>query len=101
MKSFAEITVELNEAKFKLPRGHKELKRDVVKIGGKDIVITYTEYRGKVHVYVDGQSFGGAIYKDLKSAEKEMKSMKEVIKKMSEEENIDIEEIFNEINIRV
>ena len=43
MKSFAEITVELNEAKFKLPRGHKELKRDVVKIGGKDIVITYTE----------------------------------------------------------
>ena len=101
MKSFAEITVELNEAKFKLPRGHKELKRDVVKIGGKDIVITYTEYRGKVHVYVDGQSFGGATYKDLKSAEKEMKSMKEVIKTMSEEENIDIEEIFNEINIRV
>ena len=30
-----------------------------------------------------------------------MKSMKEVIKTMSEEENIDIEEIFNEINIRV
>ena len=101
MKSFAEITVELNEAKFKLPRGHKELKRDDVKIAGKDIVITYTEYRGKVHVYVDGQSFGGATYKDLKSAEKEMKSMKEVIKTMSEEENIDIEEIFNEINIRV
>ena len=101
MKSFAEITVELNEAKFKLPRGHKELKRGVVKIGGKEIVITYTEYRGKVHVYIDGQSFGGATYKDLKSAEKEMKSMKEVIKTMSEEENIDIEEIFNENNIRV
>jgi len=101
MKSFAEITVELNEAKFKLPRGNKELKRGVVKIGGKEIVITYTEYRGKVHVYIDGQSFGGATYKDLKSAEKEMKSMKEVIKTMSEEENIDIEEIFNEINIRV
>ena len=101
MKSFAEITVELNEAKFKLPRVHKELKRGVVKIGGKEIVITYTEYRGKVHVYIDGQSFGGATYKDLKSAEKEMKSMKEVIKTMSEEENIDIEEIFNEINIRV
>jgi len=79
MKSFAEITVELNEAKFKLPRGHKELKGGVVKIGGKEIVITYTEYRGKVHVYIDGQSFGGATYKDLKSAEKEMKSMKEVI----------------------
>ena len=101
MKSFAESTVELNEAKFKLPRGHKELKRGVVKIGGKEIVITYTEYRGKVHVYIDGQSFGGATYKDLKSAEKEMKSMKEVIKTMSEEENIDIEEIFNEVNIRV
>ena len=41
------------------------------------------------------------VYKNLKSAEKEMKSMKEVIKTMSEEENIDIEEIFNEINIRV
>ena len=84
-----------------MPRGHKELKRGVVKIGGKEIVITYTEYRGKVHVYIDGQSFGGATYKDLKSAEEEIKSMKEVIKTMSEEENIDIEEIFNEINIRV
>ena len=30
-----------------------------------------------------------------------MKGMKDVIKQMSEEENIDIEEIFNEINIRV
>ena len=101
MKSFAEISVELKEAKFKLPRGHKELKRDVVKIGGKEIVITYTEYRGKVHVYVNGQDFGGATYKDMKTAEKEMKSMKSVIKQMSEEENIDIEEIFNEVNIRV
>jgi len=101
MKSFAEISVELNEAKFKLPRGHKELKSDVVKIGGKNIKITYTEFRGKVHVYIDGQDFGGATYKDLKSAENEMKSMKSVIKQMSEEENIDIEEIFNEINIRV
>ena len=82
MKSFAEITVELNEVKFKLPRVHKELKIDVVKMGVKDILITYTEYRGKVHVYVDGQSFGGAVYKNLKSAEKEIKSMKEVIKTM-------------------
>ena len=98
MKSFADIQVELREAKFKLPRGHKDLKTDVVKIGGKKISISYTEYRGKVHVYVDGQDFGGATYKNLKSAEKEMK---DVIKQMSEEENIDIEEIFNEINIRV
>jgi hypothetical protein len=37
----------------------------------------------------------------MKTAEKEMKSMKSVIKQMSEEENIDIEEIFNEVNIRV
>ena len=101
MKSFADIQVELREAKFKLPRGHKDLKTDVVKIGGKKISISYTEYRGKVHVYVDGQDFGGATYKNLKYAEKEMKGMKDVIKQMSEEENIDIEEIFNEINIRV
>ena len=31
------------------------------------------------------EDFGGATYKNLKSAEKEMKGMKKVIKQMSEE----------------
>ena len=31
MKSFQQMTIELNEAKVKLPSGHKQLKNEVVK----------------------------------------------------------------------
>ena len=31
MKTFQQISKELNEAKFKLPSGHKELKSEIVK----------------------------------------------------------------------
>ena len=47
MKSFREITQELNEAKFKAPRGTKELKRDFVKAGGKSFEIVYVQNKKK------------------------------------------------------
>ena len=89
MKSFKEITQELNEAKFKAPRGTKELKRDFVKAGSKKIEIVYVQNNKKqVEVYIDGTSMGDP-YKDMKVAEKEMKDIKKVLKQMSEDFNIE------------
>jgi len=100
MKSFADVSRDLYEAKFKLPRGHEEVKKDSVKAGGKKVDIVYTEYRGKIHVYLNGDSLGTP-WKNMKTAEKEMKDVKQVMKQMSEEDNLDLEEIANEINFRV
>ncbi len=100
MKSFADVSRDLYEAKFKLPSGHKEVKRDSVKAGGKTVDIVYSEYRGKVHVFLNGDSLGEP-WKNMKTAEKEMKDVKKVMKQMSEEDEIDLEEIANEINFRI
>lgn len=101
MKSFVRISRELNEAKVKLPSGHKELKTDIVKVGGKPTTITYTIAKGKVSVFVNGSDFtGGSPYKNLAAAEKEFKDIKQVMQQMAEE-GVTIEEIINEINSRI
>ena len=52
-KTWKEITTSLNEAKFKLPRDQKEVKRDTTKVSGKTVDVTYAEdKRGKIHVYI-------------------------------------------------
>jgi len=102
MKSFSAIAQELHEAKFKLPSGHKELEHDSVKIGGKLVDIVYAMSKGKVHAFVNGQNFTGTSpYKDLKSAKKEFKDIKKIMKNMGEDFDVTIEEIVNEINSRV
>jgi hypothetical protein len=93
---------ELHEAKFKLPTGHKELKHDTVNVGGKNVDIVFAMHKGKVHAFVNGKNFTGTSpYKDLKSAEKEFKDIKLVMRNMGEEFGVSIEEIVNEINSRV
>jgi len=102
MKSFSTIAKELHEAKFKLPSGHKELEKDSVKVGGKLVDIVYAMSKGKVHAFVNGQNFTGTSpYKDLKSAKKEFKDIKQIMKNMGEDFDVTIEEIVNEINSRV
>ena len=102
MKSFSTIAQELHEAKFKLPSGHKELESDSVKIGGKLVDIVYAMSKGKVHAFVNGQNFTGTSpYKDLKSAKKEFKDIKKIMKNMGEDFDVTIEEIVNEINSRI
>ena len=101
MKSFNQLIVELNEVKFKVPAGSKELKRDTIKAGGKSVELVYVQNKKrKVEVYIDGTSFGQD-FKDLKSAEKEMKGIRGVLMQMSEEEFTmdEFKEFFNEINI--
>ena len=51
MKSFASVSLELHEAKFKLPSGHKELKSDSVKVSGKLVDIVYAMSKGKAVSY--------------------------------------------------
>jgi hypothetical protein len=97
MKSFSSMQIELNEAKFKLPRGEKELKRDVTKVGSSKVEIVYTDNKGKVNVYIDGNIFSEKPYKDLKSAEKEMKQIKSIMSS-SDMQEVKLEDIINEIN---
>ena len=100
-KTWEQITTILNEAKFKLPRDQKEVKKQPEKVAGKTLDIRFGEdKRGKIHVYIDGVSMGDP-YINMKAAEKEMKNIKNVIRQMGEE-NISKEEILgviNEINI--
>jgi|TARA_B100000085_G_scaffold279055_1_gene301756 hypothetical protein len=100
-KTWEQITTILSEAKFKLPRDQKEVKKQTERVAGKTLDIRYGEdRRGKVHVYIDGVSMGDP-YRNMKEADKEMKNIKNVIRQMGEE-NISKEEILgviNEINI--
>ena len=98
-KSFNQLILELNEVKFKVPKGSKELKRDTIK-GGKSVELVYVQNKRKIEVYIDGTAFGQE-FKDLKKAEKEMKDIRGVLMQMSEEEFSmeEFKEFMNEINI--
>jgi len=98
MKSFSSMSRELYEAKFKLPKRHKELKVDNVKVGGKNYTITYTQMGRETFAYVNNNETGP--YKDLKDAEKSVKELSKLFKQMNFE-GVTEEEIFNEINFRV
>ena len=96
-KTWEQITTILNEAKFKLPRDQKEVKKPTEKVGSKTLDIRFGEdKRGKIHVYVNSVSMGDP-YRNMKEAEKEMKNIKMVMKQMNEED-ISLEEILGVIN---
>ena len=48
MKSFNQLIVELNEVKFKIPAGSKELKRDNIKAGGKSVELVYVQNKKRI-----------------------------------------------------
>tara|TARA_B110001452_G_C14966708_1_gene338005 strand:- start:114 stop:410 length:297 start_codon:yes stop_codon:yes gene_type:complete len=98
MKSFSTVSRELYEAKFKLPRRHKELKLDSIKAGGKNYSITYSQMGNEVYAFVNANETGP--YNDLKDAEKSVKELSKLFKQMNFE-GVTEEEIFNEINFRV
>ena len=96
-KTWKQITQELNEAKFKLPKDQTEVKKEVQKVGNRTLDIRFGEdKRGKIHVYIDGMLMGDP-YKNMKLAQKDMKNIKKVIMQMGEE-NISAEEILGVIN---
>ena len=74
-KTWKQISATLNEAKFKLPRDQKEVKKETQKVAGKTLDIRFGEdKRGKIHVYIDGVSMGDP-YMNMKAADKEMKNI--------------------------
>lgn len=99
MKTFQQMTIELNEAKSKLPEGHKQLKTEVVSVGENTIDLTYSQKGNEVHIFLDNMNTGD-VYEDLKSAEAQVKDIKNVLKSMGETFNIEeFKELFNETNI--
>ena len=95
-KTWEQITTILSEAKFKLPRGQKEVKKSTEKVGSKTLDVRYGEdKRGKIYVYIDGVSMGDP-YINIKAADKEMKNIKGIMKQLGEED-ISKEEILNVI----
>jgi len=99
MKTFSQIRTELNEAKFKIPSGEKELKRDVVRSGSKKFELVFVQNKKKkIEVYLDGNNFGQE-FKDLKDAEKEMKDIRGVLSQMEDFSMDEFKEFFNEVNI--
>ena len=99
MKTFQQMSKELVEAKMKLPSGHKELKRELVKVGSKTYELVFSQKGSNVHVHLDGMDTGEK-YKDLKTAEKETKNIKAVLQQMGEDFSFEeFKEIFNEANI--
>ena len=93
------MTLELNEAKSKLPVGHKQLKNEVVSVGNKNYDLSYSQKGNDVFVFLEGMNTGD-VYEDLKSAEAQMKDIKDVLKSMGESFSIEeFKELFNETNI--
>ena len=95
MKTFSQISSELHEMKFKAPSGHEIVKKDVQKVDGERVNITYTKKGRKIHVFLNNQKIGS--YKDLDQAQKEVKTMKSVLGDMVSE-GFTIKEILDEIN---
>ena len=96
MRSFSEIAQELHEAKFMIPLGHTELKRETFQVGGDNINIVYTQCEEGITVFLNGQEIQET-FEDGESLKVGMNTVKNMLRDMSEE-GISIEEITNEIN---
>ena len=84
MKTWKQITTELNEAKFKLFRGQEELKRSKEKDGREQIEIIYAQDKRGKHMFVCRWCIYRHPYRNLKD-EKEMKDIKKVMMQMRED----------------
>ena len=98
MKTLSQVTRDLYEVKMSLPTGHKEVKVEKMRVGGKNYDITYSQKGREVFAYVNDNETGP--YRNMKEAEKSVKEMSKLFKQMNFE-GVKIEESFNEINFRV
>ena len=94
MHKFSTFQNVLDEAVFKLPRGHKKLKSKKERIVGKVYDVVFTKKGKDTFVYVDGQEL--AQYKNEKEARK---NAKELIKLLGEDLSDFIEEVLEEPKI--
>jgi hypothetical protein len=97
MKSFAILSKELVESKFKTPKGHTVEKREVQRIGGEKVEITITSSKMGFHLFLNGQEASDT-YKTLKDVEKDTRDVKKLLNQMVNE-GITVGEIIHEINL--
>ena len=89
----------MHEAKFMIPLGHTELKREIFQVGGDNINIVYTQCEEGITVFLNGQEIQET-FEDGESLKVGMNTVKNMLRDMSEE-GISIEGIVNEINIGI
>jgi hypothetical protein len=99
MKSFSSVLNELNESRKDIPTGSFEVKRKFIEIGEQRFNVVYTLKNGEYNINIDGNKLNES-FKSLKDAEQEFNNIRYVMKDLIEKDT-NIEEIINEINIRV
>ena len=99
MKSFSSVLNELNESRKDIPTGSFEVKRKFIEIGEQRFNVVYTLKSGEYNINIDGNKLNES-FKSLKDAEEEFNNIRYVMKDLIEKDT-KIEEIINEINIRV
>lgn len=99
MKSFSSVLNELNESRKDIPTGSFEVKRKFIEIGEQRFNVVYTLKNCEYNINIDGNKLNES-FKSLKDAEQEFNNIRYVMKDLIEKDT-NIEEIINEINIRV
>tara|TARA_Y100000389_G_scaffold144444_1_gene142822 strand:+ start:896 stop:1195 length:300 start_codon:yes stop_codon:yes gene_type:complete len=99
MKSFSSVLTELNESRKDIPLNSFEVKRNFVEIGEQRFNVVFSSLKRDVKISIDGNTLNES-FKSLKDAEKEFNNIRYVMKDLIEKDT-KIEEIINEINIRV
>jgi hypothetical protein len=99
MKSFSSVLTELNESRKDIPLNSFEVKRNFVEIGEQRFNVVFSSLKRDIKISIDGNTLNES-FKSLKDAEKEFNNIRYVMKDLIEKDT-KIEEIINEINIRV
>jgi hypothetical protein len=99
MKSFSSVLTELNESRKDIPLNSFEVKRNFVEIGEQRFNVVFSSLKKDIKISIDGNTLNES-FKSLKDAEKEFNNIRYVMKDLIEKDT-KIEEIINEINIRV
>lgn len=99
MKSFSSVVNELNESRKDIPAGSFEVKRKFVEIGEQRYNVVYTLKNGEYNININGNKLNES-FKSLKDAEQEFNNIRYIMKDLIEKDT-KIEEIINEINIRI
>lgn len=99
MKSFSSVLTELNESRKDIPLNSFEVKRNFVEIGEQRFNVVFSKLKEDIKISIDGNTLNES-FSSLKDAEKEFNNIRYVMKDLIEKDT-KIEEIINEINIRV
>lgn len=99
MKSFSSVLTELNESRKDIPFNAFEVKRNFVEIGEQRVNVVLTRTNEDFNIIIDGNKLSES-FTSVREAEKEFNNIRIIMNDLIEKDT-KIEEIINEINIRV